>query len=398
MNVFVNLNPLNPPLTGIGHYTQNLLRVLLSYEDVQFSGIQNHTWLDHAHIHHLLADEVDKTSQTGAASLASVTPDMRLKKRLRRLIAAIPGVRPLHHQLVNARIQRRLADAHNHIYWEPNFVAYQFPGPIIPTIHDLAFVRYPQFLPKDRLTRLTRQLPDTLNRAAHVVTVSEFSKRELMQVYQIPAEQISVITPAVAHQFHPASPQDQQMVRARYALPEQFFLALGTLEPRKNLANLLTAWSEVPKSLRQQTPLVLVGTPGWLQSSFQSLLDRLMLESSVKVLGYVDQQDLPSLISAAQWMIYVSLYEGFGMPVLEAMACETPVLTSEGTVMAEVAQGHAQLTHPQDPHAMTQSLLALLSQTPQTLVDVQAARDHAQTFTWQHSGQQLYQLLSRYAP
>lgn len=383
MKLFVNLDPLLPPLTGIGQYTHGILSELVDHEGLQgLYGQYLGQWYEREDIRQLLAKSL---------ALAPTNTPRQTSINWPRLIAKIPGVRPLYHAIKQWRLMQKIRQNAliDTLYWEPNYVLRSFPGLSVPTIHDIAYIRRPEFHEQSTIDRLTQQVPESIARAAHVFTVSQLSRQEIMAHYQLSADFVSVVYPGVSKAFYPHMSDEKHAIRQRYQLPEHFILSLGTLEPRKNLKGLMQAYLQLPESLRQAFPLVLVGTKGWLMDQFSQELAQLEAQGQLIRLGYVAQADLPALMSAAMVMAYVSHYEGFGMPVAEALASGTAVLTSAGTSMEEVARGAARLVNPDDINDIAQGLNDLLAHPALRQQLVQKGLIVAQNYTWRASADQL---------
>jgi alpha-1,3-rhamnosyl/mannosyltransferase len=389
MKLFVNLDPLLPPLTGIGQYTYGILSELVEHEGLEdLYGQYLGQWYESDDIRRLLAKSLAPATTKIPSKVANNWP---------RFVAKIPGVRPLYHGIKQWRLMQKirhnaLADT---IYWEPNYILRPFPGLSVPTIHDIAYIRRPEFHEQSTIDRLTKQVPESIAKAAHIFTVSQLSRQEIMEHYRLPADLISVVYPGVSKDFYPRSDSEKREVCQRYQLPERFVLSLGTLEPRKNLKGLMQAYLQLPQTLRQSFPLVLVGTKGWLMDQFSQELAQLEAQGQLLRLGYVAQSDLPALMSAATVMAYVSHYEGFGMPVAEAMASGTAVLTSQHTSMEEVASGAARLVNPADIADIAQGLNDLLAHDLLRIELIQKGLLVAKRYSWRASADQLLAALSQ---
>jgi alpha-1,3-rhamnosyl/mannosyltransferase len=387
MKLFVNLDPLLPPLTGIGQYTYGILSELVEHEGLEdLYGQYLGRWYERDDIRQLLAKSLVATSSK---------PRLKVGINWPRLFATIPGVRPLYHGIKQWRLmqkihQNALADT---VYWEPNYVLRSFPGLSVPTIHDIAYIRRPEFHEQSTIDRLTHQVPESIAKAAHIFTVSQLSRQEIMEHYRLPADLMSVVYPGVSAAFYPHSEDEKSKMRQRYQLPENFILSLGTLEPRKNLKGLMQAYLQLPDVLRHDFPLVLVGTKGWLMDQFSQELAQLEAQGQLIRLGYVQQSDLPALMSAATVMAYVSHYEGFGMPVAEAMASGTAVLTSQGTSMEEVACGAARLVNPADIDDIAQGLSDLLMDEALRVECEKKGLLAVKRYSWRSSADQLLSAL-----
>ncbi len=261
--------------------------------------------------------------------------------------------------------------------------------PSVITIHDASLFLHSRHHPRSRLLALRLLLPHVARRATAVITVSHHARQDLSRVLQLPAEKIHVIHEAAPDGFQPlVDPIERRQLRARYNLPEAFVLFVGTIEPRKNLQRLIRAVAQ----LRQRgcgTRLVLVGPNGWLiNGSLEKEIEALDLKEVVQNLGYVPQADLPGIYSLATLFAFPSLYEGFGLPPLEAMACGTPVLTSCNSAMAEICGEAAWLVDPQEEEAIADGLACLLKDADQRAHLRQLGLAQAQKYSWEQTAQE----------
>jgi glycosyltransferase involved in cell wall biosynthesis len=224
----------------------------------------------------------------------------------------------------------------------PDFVLPPTRARSLLTVHDLTFLVHPECF-EPRLQRyLARVVPRSLHRAHHVLADSHATQRDLTRLLGVPAERISVIYPGVDARFCRLPASTSEPVRRRLRLPDAFLLFVGTLEPRKNLVRLLEALHRLPDA----PPLVLAGRRGWLYDDAFAAVERLDLQERVHWLDFVADADLPALYNLAEAFVYPSLYEGFGLPVAEALACGTPVVTSRLASLPEVAGDAAVLVDP----------------------------------------------------
>ncbi len=274
--------------------------------------------------------------------------------------------------------------------------------PYVLTIHDVSLFLHSQYHPRSRLLALRWLLPLVARRAAHVVTHSEFARQDIMQVLDVPGEKITTVHAAAADHFRPfTDPVQQTIIRERYQLPEKFVLYVGTIEPRKNLPRLLKAMTTV-WCYHPDCPLLLVGPSGWLM---EGVLEKEKInvggKGQVRYLGYVAAEDLPGIYSLACVFAFPSLYEGFGLPPLEAMACGTPVLTSQHSAMAEVCGDAAWLVDPLDEAAIAEGLLMFLEQPVQRELFIERGLAQAQLFSWERTAQEtaaIYEQVIRSKP
>ncbi|HEC22614.1 MAG TPA: glycosyltransferase family 1 protein [Chloroflexi bacterium] len=227
--------------------------------------------------------------------------------------------------------------------------------PTVLTVHDLIYRLFPAHHRRLNYWYLNAAMPLYVRRASHIITISESSKRDLMRLYGTPAEKITVIYEAAAPHFKPPPAERIEAVRVRYGLPERTLITVGTIEPRKNLPRLIEALA----ALRRDDPalrLVIAGAKGWLTGGFFAALERFGQQEAVILPGYVSDEDLPALYAGATVAVQPSLYEGFGLPVLEAMACGVPVACSATSSLGEIA-GDAALTF--DPENVEEIIAAL---------------------------------------
>ncbi len=254
------------------------------------------------------------------------------------------------------------------------------PVPSVVTVHDLAFIRFPRtFRAYNRLyldlaTRLS------VRRAARILVVSEHTRREVIGLLGVDPERVVVTPNAVRAHFRPPDPAVLETFRARRGLPERFVLYVGTLEPRKNLTTLLEAYARVAQ--RHAAPLLVGGGKGWLYDAVFQRLEALGLREQVRFVGYLEEEELPLWYAAATVFVFPSIYEGFGMPPLEAMACGTPVVASNTSSLPEVV-GDAGLTvSPYDPAALAEAILRALDDAELRQELRERGLRQAQAFSW----------------
>jgi len=238
------------------------------------------------------------------------------------------------------------------------------PCPIVITLHDMSLFAYGRLHPLKSRLAVRSIIPVVARRAAAIITVSQHAKREIVAVLQVSPEKVHVIYEAAAPQYRViTAAAELERVRQRYHLQQPFVLYVGTIEPRKNLTRLVQAFAQAHRR-NPEFELILVGQLGWQYESLLKAIEEAQLGSAVRRLGYVPNEDLPALYNLARLLAFPSLYEGFGLPIIEAMACGTPVLTSQGTALAEVAGEAALLIDPLEVAAMVEGLMCLLNTAP----------------------------------
>ncbi len=252
------------------------------------------------------------------------------------------------------------------------------------TLYDFSFQFYPETHTLLNRWFLTLMIPRFLRAADRLIAISECTKRDAIKIYGLNATKIKVIYGGVNPRFRPANPEVVRAVRAKYNLPDHFILYVGTVEPRKNLTTLLEAYIAVRERITQfPLSLVIVGKKGWLYTSFFHRLRELGLEKQVLLTGYVPDEDLPSIYSAADLFAFPSLYEGFGLPVLEAMACGTPVIASNRSSLPEVVGGAGILIDPLDVSGWVEAMERLLVDPEKRREMSEKGLQQAMKFSWE---------------
>ncbi len=259
--------------------------------------------------------------------------------------------------------------------------------PTVLTVHDLIFRQLPQHHKRLNRWYLNLTMPLYCRRASHIIAVSQSARRDLMAAYRLPAEKITVVYEAADPRFCPQSAVAVASALARYDLPARYLLFVGTIEPRKNLTRLLSAFERIQRGGLSDA-LVIVGKQGWLTDDFFAALRRSPVSEKVIFPGFVPDADLPAVYGGAQALVLPSLSEGFGLPVLEAMACHTPVICSDTSSLPEVAGDAALLVDPTDVDALAAAISRVL--TDGALNAELRARGEAQAarFSWSRTAEE----------
>ncbi len=274
----------------------------------------------------------------------------------------------------------------------PNLNFARARAPLAVTVHDLSFERYPDlFSAKQRLWHSLVAPRRLLSRAASVVAVSEHTRDDIIETYGVPAGKITVINPGVGPEFRPVPREEWEPVMSRYGLTPGYFLFLGTLEPRKNIPGVISAFEKLGPRER----LVIAGGRGWL---YQDIFHQAALSPArarIRFLDYVTESEKPALYSAATALVYPSFYEGFGIPPLEAMACGTPTVVSQATSLGEVVGSAGLLVNPHDIGEIAEAMAALLDDEPLRRTLTARGLERARLFTWDESARRLDGLFAR---
>jgi glycosyltransferase involved in cell wall biosynthesis len=284
--------------------------------------------------------------------------------RLRLVVSGSPSDNPLRRiqweQLVlPGELKRRKIE----VFHSPvNVLPAQVPCASVVTVHDLAFIRYPQYFRPARRTYQRIFTRQSVRRATRVIAVSEATKRDLIESFHLAPDRIVVVYPVVDDDFQPC--QDAEALaafRARQGLPERYILFLGTIEPRKNIVGLLEAYARLRQLDERAPQLVIAGAPGWYYSAIYAQVQALNLQTYVTFAGFVSRTEQPLWYAAADLFVYPSAYEGFGIPVAEALACGTPTITSSVSSLPEAGGPVAVQVNPGDWQALAYAMQGSLA-------------------------------------
>jgi glycosyltransferase involved in cell wall biosynthesis len=267
--------------------------------------------------------------------------------------------------------------------------------PFVVTIYDLSFLHYPDAFRSWNRWYLSRFTTLSARRARRVIAISENTKRDVVNMLGVPSESVDVVYCGVDKTFRPLPPAAVTGFRRERALPDHFILFLGTLEPRKNVQMLIRAYAQWRKTEPTIPQLVVAGGKGWYYDQIFAEVERLGLTGEVIFPGYVAQEDLPLWYNAADLFVYPSRFEGFGLPVLEAMACGTPVVTTNAASLPEVAGGAALLVSPHDEVQLIAAMRrALCDKTLREEMKTKG-RTQAATFTWESTARRTADVYKR---
>jgi alpha-1,3-rhamnosyl/mannosyltransferase len=378
-----NAEALRPPITGVGNYSYHLLRELVAAELVDeahcFTGAG---WLSGAEQLAATAAIKAEGAQLPGGRVAG------LVRELRAAVAAIPGTKALYDAIMDRRFDTFTRGLEGALYHEPNYILKAFDGPAVTTVHDLSHLHFPHFHEAHVLKWLDA-LPESLSRADAIITVSDVVRRELLEMLHVPPERVYTIYEGVDEDYYPRTAQQTAPVLGQYDLSHgHYVLLVATLEPRKGVDVLLSAWEQLPESVRRDCPLALVGSSGWHNDAIMAQIQRLGADGTVRRLGYVPDAHLPALFAGASVFCYPSVYEGFGLPVLDAMASGVPVICRAGTSMAEFADGACVLCDSDETGELANRLLSLLDSADARGEWGERGRERARQFSWQRCAAQ----------
>ncbi len=357
--------PLLETKTGVGRYTYELVTALrrLSY-DLEFFYYYGRSWSQDIVSTHV--DEVHTIPRKIEATLKKCVP-VALKRHVRD-------------QIFKWGYRRNKLD----LYHATNFVAPEFDIPLVVTVHDLSFIRYPDTHPTRRLAWLAKGFSSTIKRARQILTVSAFSKNEIVELLGVDPASVAIAYNGVNSRFRPLNRDFLKTNLKKWSLkPDGYLLSVGTLEPRKNLTSLFKAYEILPNGIKKSWPLVVVGMVGWKEKTIIKEMNALIRKGNLIPLGYLNDEQLAQIYAGAKLFVFPSLYEGFGMPPLEAMACGIPVISSNRASLPEVVGEAGILVDPEDIHAMAQALRSVLTDSHKCRTMSRLGLQQASQFTWQ---------------
>ncbi|TDX59260.1 glycosyltransferase family 4 protein [Orenia marismortui] len=354
--------------TGVGWYTQNIIENLADNE-LEFEGYA-FNFLGRNNIH---------------KSISTLNFDVKINKILpyslyRRIWSYLPI--PYNH-LVNSQ-----ADIFH-------FFNYILPpkirGKVIVTVYDMVYKLFPETMTKKNYRWLEKGLQRSINRADKIITISKSAKKDIMKYLAIDEEKIEIIYPGIDHELYSSELKVGKVkeLREKYNIPKNFILYLGTLEPRKNIGRIIDAYAKYQQQAKDDISLVLAGKKGWM---YQEIFDKVKehsLEDKVVFTGYVNEIDKPAIYKMSKLFIFPSLYEGFGMPVLEAMASATPVITSNISSLPEVVGDAALLVDPYDISDISSVIKRILEDKKLQLRMIEQGLKQSAKFSWQKSAEKL---------
>ena len=372
MNVILNVETLAHPVTGIGRYTSELLRELVNNSSIDQIQCNLGSFLFDSE--QFLSHKKDEI----------IVKKNRPFQRIRELAHSIPLFTDLKIGLQNRAFFKKTKNLKETIYHEPNYILKPFNGPCVVSVHDLSFLHFPQYHPKARIKYFKRAFLKSLLRADQIITDSKFIKRELITLLEISPSKITAIPLGCSGLFFPRQKQETYKILDQYDLNHgDYLLSVATFEPRKNFKNLIQAYIQLSKSLKKKYPLILVGDQGWGLLDLQKEIENLEKQGELRRLGYVPKKHLPFIYAGARGFVYPSIYEGFGLPLLEAMACGIPIMYSNTSSMPEVAGNTGLMVDPMNTKSILNGLNRLLVDETFRISAKQRGPIQASNFTWE---------------
>lgn len=379
MKVILSVEPVRFPLTGIGRYTYELaMRLQQSPEISDLQYFAGRSFLP-------ALPTAAETSGSGYG----------LKRAVQKNFLAIEAYR-----LLMPYLRKRALKGHgDYLYHSPNYYLPPFAGRSVATFHDLSPFTWAHCHAPQMARYLQKELTVTVARADALITDSQYTRHELANYFNFPLERIHAVPLASSPEFYPRTAEALAPALARHDLvPGGYSLFVSTIEPRKNIDTLLDAYGHLPLALRRRWPLILTGYHGWANEAIHNRLDQAKREGWARYLGFVPSEDLPLLFAGARLFAFPSLYEGFGLPVLEAMSSGVPVVCSNSSSLPEVAGDAALMCAPMDVDALSANLQRGLEDAAWREQAVDCGLAHAAGFSWERCTAQtldVYQTVSQ---
>lgn len=367
--------------TGIGWYTYNIINELSMMDNIE-SELYAFDLLNRNHSKEALA----LLFESSAASNKITYKTNQLV--LNGLYSRFPQIysKISFDTLFNSKVD--LHHAHNY------FLPYKLKTPSIVTIYDMVYKLYPETMAQANLDLLQAVVPRSVNECSKILTISENSKQEICDLLNIPKEKISIAYPAFDERIYKiVDPSISNPLICSLGITKPYILYLGTLEPRKNIETIIKAYAQLPE-LHKDFDLVLAGGNGWKSESIYTTIETYHLKEHVHFTGYISQETQVALYNQAECFVFPSLYEGFGMPALEAMACGAPVITSNTSSLPEVVGDAGIKVNPMSADELSSAIHSVINNTSLKQEMKLKNKDQIQKFSWKKAADQVYDVYS----
>lgn len=365
MKVILSVDAVKFPLTGIGRYVHELAKRL-----ERKLGIGGLEYFKGGRFCACLPDEnvIERRTIAGVKGLAM---KMRVAVALYSIISSF-------------RQKKELAGKDDWLFHGPNFYLPKFPGRSIATVHDISVCKWAKCHPPERVRYMISEIKKTLKRADVLITDSEYTRQEVASYFNYPLGRIKSVPLASSEQFYPRTNQSLAKLKQKFQLlPDGYVLFVGTIEPRKNIQGLMDAYEMMPLKFRRRWPLVIAGYRGWQSDQIHQRIKKAEIQGWSRYLGFVSTDDLPLLFAGARLFVFPSLYEGFGLPVLEAMASGTPVVCSNSSSLPEVAGTAVAMFDVQDIDKLSLLIQEGVGDERWRRKAITAGLDQARKFSWE---------------
>jgi len=364
LKILIDGRSLLSPLTGIGRYTHEISQKLVNLEP---------HW-DYRYYYGYISDQL-------VTSLEEIKHYDRLKKT-KVILKKIPYLKKIVRRGMDW--SRSMTARSYDLHWQPNFIPLSGikAGTIVSSVHDFSWIHQEAWHPKERIEYFQANFWKEIPNSHRIITGSEYTKKEIVHFLNYDPDKIDVIYHGVDHKLFRVLDQN---ISTTLSLPKKFILAVGSMEPRKNLMTLLQAYTLLHEDLKREFKLVLIGFKGWNNQEIMHLID--LNKEHIIYLGYVSDEELALAYNRATLFVYPSLYEGFGIPPLEAMACGTAVIASYASSLPEVCGDAAVYIDPSSVEELCKSIQSLLEDNVRCAKLIDLGLKRAQLFSWEKSTQ-----------
>ncbi len=349
-------------LSGTGRYTEELVKALLNLPE------EIHIYLSSSHSFPITSDKLALYQLPTNRNITRLFQKHFLKKHCR---LSHPDI--IHYP---ASYGFRLGDI-----------------PHITTVHDIAFLANPNWFPIHYQWFYKKRIEETINFSQRIITDSHFSAREIQKHYSVDINKIDIIYLGVSNLFKPQPSGRINEIKLKYNLPEKYILYAGTLEPRKNIPSLIKAWNSIANKIPHN--LVIIGRTGWKTTPIDKAIQKSEHKTRIHRLGYITDEDFPVIISGADLFLYLSFYEGFGLPPLEAMSCGTPVIASNCGSLPEILGNKAILVDPYNIQQIAEVIYELCEDKTKRQTLSYEALSYSQQFTWEKTAQKTLEVYKK---
>lgn len=292
-------------------------------------------------------------------------------------------------------VTRALKKIKPDLFFSPDgYLSLRTKVPSVVQFHDLNYEHYPHDVQKKYQWHYKTFFPRFARKAKRIVTVSEFSKQDIIDCYGIEPEKIDVVYNGVNEKFTPIPDEAQEAIRARYTDGNPYFMFVGSLHPRKNLARLFTAFDLFKSQMPSNVKLLIVGEKRWWSEPIEQAYSQMRFKDEVVFAGRLSAEDLHLVTAAALASVYVSYFEGFGIPILEAFRCDTPVITSNVTSMPEVADDAALLVDPFSEASIAEGMTEMLDENVREAL-IEKGRERVKDFSWDKAADDIWNSLMK---
>jgi alpha-1,3-rhamnosyl/mannosyltransferase len=377
MRIIISVQSIRYPMTGIGRYTLEIASRISRYDN-----IEDILYYDGSRLRHVIP--VPSYVENNTNKYFNI-----IKKIFGRYSIFVK----LYKILVRFMSTNIFRYKNSYIYHGTNFYLPSFGGRKIVTIHDLSVISYPMYHPIERVNMLSDEIEISINSADAIITDSHYTKNEIISLYDIDSNNIHVVHLAHGSEFHYRSMNECNIYMDKYDIEwKKYVLFVGTIEPRKNIESLIDAFSQLDEIIKNNYKLLIVGHKGWNNNNVFEKMNTGANEGWLRYIGFVEEKDLPYIYAGAHLFVFPSFYEGFGLPVLEAMASGVPVVASTSSSIPEVCGDAAALCDPNDTNNLRDLILRGIMDDEWRAEAIKRGLKRATDFSWDKCARETYEV------